>query len=68
MVIVRKCKGLFCSSSFGWRSELLHVKTAMCYEPLRQRTKTAQMRSNFGQIWESRTEAFVSRSVDLLWS
>ena len=25
VVIVRKRKGSFCSSSFGWRSELLHV-------------------------------------------
>ena len=43
VVIVRKCKGSFCSSSFGWRSELLYVETAICYEPLEQRTKTAQM-------------------------
>ena len=67
VVIVRKRKGSFCSSSFGWRSELLHVETAKCYEPLQQRTKTAQMRSNFGAIWESRTEVFVSRCVELLW-
>ena len=68
VVIVRKCKGSFCSSSYGWCSELLHVETARCYEPLQQRTKTAQMCSGIGQIWERRTEAFVSRSVELLWS
>ena len=68
MVIVRKCKGLFFSSLFGWHSELLHVETAMYYEPLWQQTKTAQMRSNFGQICKGRTEAFVSQSVELLWS
>ena len=68
VVIVRKCKGSFCSSSYGWCSELLHVETARCYEPLQQRTKTAQMCSEIGQIWERRTEAFVSRSVELLWS
>ena len=45
VVIVHKRKGSFCSSSFGWRSELLHVETARCYEPLQQRTKTAQTRS-----------------------
>ena len=68
VVIVRKCKGSFCSSSYGWCSELLHVETARCYEPLQQRTKTAQMCSGIGQILERRTEAFVSRSVELLWS
>ena len=68
VVTVRKCKGSFCSSSYGWCSELLHVETASCYEPLQQRTKTAQMCSGIGQIWERRTEAFVSRSVELLWS
>ena len=68
VVIVRKCKGSFCSSSYGWCSELLHVETARCYEPLQQRTKTAQTCSGIGQIWERRTEAFVSRSVELLWS
>ena len=68
VVIVRKCKGSFCSSSYGWHSELVHVETASCYEPLQQRTKTAQMCSGIGQIWERRTEAFVSRSVELLWS
>ena len=36
VVIVRKRKGSFCSSSFWWRSELLHVETGMCYEPLRE--------------------------------
>ena len=30
VVIVRKCKGSFCSSSYGWCSELLHVETAHC--------------------------------------
>ena len=45
VVIVRKRKGSFCSSSFGWCSELLHVENARCYEPLQQRTKTAQTRS-----------------------
>ena len=45
MVIFRKRKGSFCSSSFGWRSELLYVETATCYETLQQRTKTAQMQS-----------------------
>ena len=68
VVIVRKSKGSFCSISFGWRSELLHVETASCYEPLQQRTKTAQMRSKTGQIWERRTKAFVSRSFELSWS
>ena len=34
VVIVRNFKGSSCSSSFGWRSELLHVETASCYEPL----------------------------------
>ena len=43
VVIVCKCKGSFCSSSFGWHSELLHVEPARCYEPLQQRTKTAQL-------------------------
>ena len=43
VVIVRKCKGSFCSISYGWCSELPHVETASCYEPLQQRTKTAQM-------------------------
>ena len=68
VVIVRKCKGSFCSSSYGWCSELLHVETARCYKPLQQRTKTAHMCSGIGQIWERRTEAFVSRSVEVLWS
>ena len=67
MAIVRKRKGSFCSSWFGWRSELLHVEITTCYELLQQRTKTAHMRSNFGPIWESKTEAFVSRFVELLW-
>ena len=68
VVIVRKCKGSFCKSSYGWCSEMLHVETARCYEPLQQRTETAQMCSGIGQIWERRTEAFVSRSIELLWS
>ena len=46
VVIVRKRKGSFCSSSFEWRSELLHVETARCYEPLQRRTETAQMQLN----------------------
>ena len=65
-VIDRKCKGSFCSSLYWWRSELLHVETASCYRPLQQRTKTAQMCSMIGQVWEGRSEAFVSRCVELL--
>ena len=58
---------MFDYSSFGWCSELLHVEAARYYEPLQKQTETAQMRCNFGPIWESRTVAFVSWSIELLW-
>ena len=48
VVIVRKRNGLFYGSLFGWRSDLLHVESAMCYELLQQKNKITQIRSNFG--------------------
>ena len=49
-VIVRKRKGSVCTSSFWWHSELLYVETSKCYKPLRQPTKTAEMRLK--QRWD----------------